>query len=294
MPHVKTRKQFGRELETLLSIAIDDGATQSKMALQFVSLENLHVGPHQPRQQFNEDALRELAESIKQQGILQPIVCREIAKGYEIIAGERRFRAAKIAGLIEVPIVVHNVPDTTALAFALIENIQREDLNPIEEAMALQRLLIEFTMTHEAVAKAVGRSRAAVTNLLRLLNLCDEVKAFVLSNQLDMGHARALLPLSPDEQLLLAQIIIKQQYSVRQAEALIARSQCPKVPDQLKPSDFDHLISNWEGLLAQKFRAQSSIKLDQKGGGKIILSFKSVQALEGIMKNISNFENSFE
>lgn len=283
----KIRRQFGRELEALLSVTQEDKVVkQNSASMLFLSIDQLQVSPYQPRQHFNEAALKELADSIKEQGILQPIVAREKGTYYEIIAGERRFRAAKLAGILEVPVVIHNVPDYTALAFALIENIQRQDLNPLEEAQALHRLLTEFSMTHEQVAGSVGRSRTAVTNILRLLNLSQTVKDHLLTGKIDMGHARALIPLSTQQQIDIANIIIAKKLSVRETEGYIQRQQIELQQPKSSALTLNPKIKVWEEDLFIKLASKSYIKINSHGAGKIMLSFSSIKNLEEIIRKI--------
>lgn len=213
-------KGLGRGLDSLLG---DDEATSATNdALMTLKVGELQPGKYQPRSYMDEEALQTLAASIKTQGIMQPILVRPLAVGgYEIIAGERRWRASQIAGLTEVPVVVRSIPDEAALAMALIENIQRENLNPLEEAQGIKRLIDEFDMTHEQAAEAVGRSRAAVSNLLRLLTLCAPVQEMLIHGKLDMGHARSLIGLSGAHQVILAERIVHDQLSVREAEKIV-------------------------------------------------------------------------
>jgi ParB family transcriptional regulator, chromosome partitioning protein len=230
-------------------------------------------------------ALNELAESIKAQGILQPILVRPIGiEQYEIIAGERRWRAARIAGLTSVPVAIRDIPDDAALAAALIENIQRENLNPLEEATGIVRLINEFKMTHEIAAKAVGRSRTAVTNLLRLLNLAQPVQELLLANQIDMGHARALLPLSNIKQTEIAHQIVKLQLSVRQTEALVARSETTKTK---KPIGADRDVVRLQEELADKLGTSVQIRSNKAGKGSIKLAFQSLAELDKILAKLS-------
>src|SRR6187549_140945 len=230
----KKPKGLGRGLEALLGPKFDDSAGAAEQSLASpglpasLLLDDMVPGQYQPRTRMDEGALYELAESIKAQGIMQPILVRQLSTGanagkYEIIAGERRFRAAKLAGLDTVPVLVKDVPDEAAAAMALIENIQREDLNPLEEAQGLKRLTDEFGMTHEEAARSVGRSRSTATNLLRLLHLSEPVQQMLLAGDLDMGHARALLALEGAEQILVANEVVARKLSVRDAELLVAR-----------------------------------------------------------------------
>ena len=213
-------KGLGRGLDSLLGD--DEAASATNDALMTLKVGELQPGKYQPRSYMDEEALQTLAASIKTQGIMQPILVRPLAVGgYEIIAGERRWRASQIAGLTEVPVVVRTIPDEAALAMALIENIQRENLNPLEEAQGIKRLIDEFDMTHEQAAEAVGRSRAAVSNLLRLLTLCAPVQEMLIHGKLDMGHARSLIGLSGAHQVILAERIVHDQLSVREAEKIV-------------------------------------------------------------------------
>ena len=222
MNAVAKKKGLGRGLEALLGGSPDiAAAVKSEAAPHVLPLERLQAGKYQPRTRMDEGSLQELAASIRAQGLMQPILVRPVsAEKYEIIAGERRFRAAHLAGLDEVPVLVKNVPDQAAAAMALIENIQREDLNPLEEAQGIQRLLDEFNFTHEQAAESVGRSRSAVSNLLRLLNLAAPVQTMLLAGDLDMGHARALLAVDAATQITLANQVVNKQMSVRETERL--------------------------------------------------------------------------
>ena len=220
----KKPKGLGLGLEALLGPRVSDSPVPEGLPTT-LALSALRAGKYQPRTRMDEGSLYELAESIKSQGVMQPILVRPVAGGaYEIIAGERRFRAARLAGLDTVPVLVKEVADEAAAVMALIENIQREDLNPLEEAQGLQRLVTEFQLTHEQAAQAVGRSRSAASNLLRLLNLAEPVQQMLLAGDLDMGHARALLALAAGEQVMAAQEIAARKLSVRDAERLVARS----------------------------------------------------------------------
>jgi ParB family chromosome partitioning protein len=248
-------------------------------------------GRYQPRLDIRQESLEDLADSIKAQGVVQPIVVRpirETAEGvrFEIIAGERRWRAAPLAGLQKVPVIVRDVPDEAAVAMALIENIQREDLNPLEEAMALSRLIAEFDMTHQQAAEAVGRSRAAVSNLLRLLELGDEVKALVEGRQLEMGHARALLGLAdPKAQAAAAREVVKKGLSVRETERLVKKLQAPPQKTAPAPSR-DPDIRRLEGELADKLGARVALQHSSSGRGKLVVSYNSLDELEGILGHI--------
>lgn len=282
-------KKLGGLGRGLSAIYYDDVTTISERGDQpyeIVSLDLLQPGDSQPRTQMSEEGLSELADSIRQQGIISPIVVRKTLSGrYEIIAGERRFRAAKLVGLSEVPVIVRTVDDRQALAMALIENIQRENLNPLEEALGIQRLIEECSYTHEQAAEAIGRSRTTTSNLLRLLNLTNEVKAMLLEGTLEMGHARALLPLDAAEQILMAKEIATRNLSVRQAEDLVKKYKekqpaCPKVV--IKTRDDLRL----EETLAESLGAVVKLTANQKGKGKIVIEFSSLNQLQGIVDKI--------
>lgn len=287
---MNTKKpRLGRGLEALLGTGTPAGAgVNLKDELRQLPLETLQRGKYQPRTHMDEAALAELAASIKAQGIVQPIVVREIADGhYEIVAGERRWRAAQIAGLATVPVVIRRIPDEAAIAIALIENIQREDLNPIEEAVALHRLSEEFGLTHQQVADAVGRSRTAVTNLLRLLSLNPDVRAALEQKQLDMGHARALLALSGGHQSRAAQQVIARGLSVRETEELVRRlSAEPTGKDASSRPSLDPDIRALQDRLSERLGARVSIAHQRGGKGKLIIEFNSNDELDGIMARI--------
>lgn len=259
----------------------------SNDSLRTVPVDLIQRGRYQPRLDMQADRLQELADSIKAQGVVQPIVVRPLAGGkYEIIAGERRWRATQMAGLHEIPAVVRDVPDRVAMCLGLIENIQRENLNPIEEALALQRLLREFEMTHEAVAEAVGRSRAAVSNLLRLLELHPGVRELVEQGQLDMGHARALLGLVADMQLEAAQRVISRDLSVRATEQLVRTMQAGKKGKRPKKRRPDPNITRLEQDLSERLGARVQLRHKGKTGGDIVIHYASLDELEGILAHI--------
>ncbi len=257
-------------------------------------IDLLQRGKYQPRIDMHQDTLQELADSIKVQGIIQPIVVRPVGEAvpgqplrYEIIAGERRWRAAQLAGLHEVPAVVRHIPDEAAVAMALIENIQREDLNPLEEARALERLISEFDMTHQTAAAAVGRSRAAVSNLLRLLELAEEVKSLLEHGQLEMGHARALLALTnPRKQLEAAGQVISKGMSVRETEALVRRMLQADSEAKTAPAKVDPNIKHLESDLAEKLGTKVQVQHSAKGAGKLIIAYNSLDELDGILGHI--------
>lgn len=271
-------KGLGRGLDALLA---GDSEENNKDTLQHLKLDQLQPGKYQPRTHMDQESLAELAESIKSQGIMQPILARALIAGnYEIIAGERRWRAARLAGLTEVPVLVRVVADEAALAMSLIENIQRENLNPLEEAAGIQRLINEFDMTHQLAAEAVGRSRSAVSNLLRLLNLAPPVQELLMHSQLDMGHARALLSLPNAGQITVANEIVGKGLSVREAERLVQRQQRPDVKPKAKP---DRDILRLQEDLAEKLGAVVTLKAQKKGRGKLIINYDSLEQLEDII-----------
>ncbi len=257
-----------------------------KHPLQTLPIEFLQRGKYQPRKDMNPEKLQELADSIKAQGVIQPIVVRKIAHDkFEIVAGERRWRASQLAGLQQVPVVIKDIDDRTAMAVALIENIQREDLNPLEEADALRRLLDEFEMTHQQVADAVGKSRVTVTNLLRLLELHPEVKKLLLSKQLEMGHARALLALDGHKQVAAANKIVKEGLTVRAAERLVKDSQIEAKQPKAKIIDQDTL--RLQEQLAMKLGAKVLIDHKENGAGKLVISYSSLDELDGLIQQFS-------
>ena len=286
----------GANLSTSLSdeLAIPEAAAASGKSAQDKELREIPVefvvrGKYQPRRDMHPDALEELAESIKAQGIMQPIVVRPLTEDnrYEIIAGERRWRAAQIAGLSEVPVLIRDVEDDAAIAMALIENIQREDLNPIEEAIALSRLQKEFELTQQEVADAVGKSRTAVTNTLRLMSLGDEVKKLLEYGDLEMGHARALLPLAAMEQLETARTVVTRGLSVRQTEALVRRIQQEKEQGKKgKDKKIDPDVKRLEDELTDKVGARVAIQYNAKGKGKLVISYNSLEELDGVLAHI--------
>ena len=263
--------------------------------LQKLPIDLLQRGKYQPRVDMRPETLQELADSIKAQGLVQPIVVRPISEGgagqsrrYEIIAGERRWRAAQLAGLHEIPAVVRHVPDNAAIAMALIENIQRENLNPLEEARALERLISEFEMTHATAAEAVGRSRAAVSNLLRLLDLVEEVKQLVEQREIEMGHARALLALeNRKQQAGVAALVAQKKLSVRETEALVKRlvAQPESTPDSASPRN-DPNIRKLESDLSEKLGAKVQVQHSSSGKGKLVISYHTLDELDGILAHI--------
>jgi ParB family chromosome partitioning protein len=287
---VTKKRGLGRGLDALLGI--DDSAesvTVSAAAnLGEIEMEEIHPGQYQPRRAIREEGLRELAASIKAQGVMQPIVVRRRPSGgYEIIAGERRWRAARLAGLDSIPALIKDVSDERAVAMALIENIQREDLNPLEEAQALQRLQEEFQLTQQQVADAVGKSRVAVTNLLRLIHLTPPVKTMLANGELEMGHARALLALPAQQQEEAARSVVTRGLSVRQTEALVRKLSepaplVPMVPPRSKDPDTVRL----ERELSDRIGAPVAITYDAKRGGSVVIRYSNIDELEGILKHL--------
>ena len=277
-------KGLGRGLDALLS-GSDEASGES---LHSLPLDRIGVGKYQPRTRMDEHSLAELAESIKAQGIMQPILVRPLDGGrFEIIAGERRWRAARRAGLKEIPALVRSVPDQAALALALIENIQREDLNPLEEAQGIARLISEFRLTHDAAAAAVGRSRSAVSNLLRLTQLPKQVQGYLHEGKLDMGHARALLALSGAQQVTAAARVVAEQMSVRDAERLVRAmlSPPPRHTTRGNASRDTDLVRLQEDL-AETLGARVRIDAGKKGAGKIVIEYSSLEQLDGILARL--------
>ncbi len=287
------KRSLGRGLDALLSSAPrllePEGGTDGQF--RQLGVELLKRGRYQPRMDFRQETLADLADSIRAQGVVQPIVIRPVRDSgdgarFEIIAGERRWRAAQLAGLHEVPVIVRDVPDEAAVAMSLIENIQRENLNPLEEAGALDRLIHEFDMTHQQAAEAVGRSRAAVSNLLRLLELCDEVKALVERRAIEMGHARALLGLAdPKSQAAAGREVAARGLSVRETERMVKRLQAPA----RKPAPAgrrDPNVLRLEAEIAEKLGAKVAVQHGASGGGKLIVSYNSLDELDGILAHI--------
>ena len=288
------KKGLGRGLEALLGANETPAAAVDGPNLPHVlALDVLLPGKYQPRTRMDEGALAELAESIRMQGVMQPILVRPAgADRYEIIAGERRVRAAALAGLSEVPVLVRDVPDESAAAMALIENIQREDLNPLEEAQGVQRLISEFHLTHEGAAAAIGRSRSATSNLLRLLNLAKPVQGFLMAGDLDMGHARALLAVDAATQITLANQIIAKRMTVRDAERLVARvgANFSLSPSKASRSSTGrgagNDIAQLETELSDRLATKVSIKMRAKNRGSVMIDFANFDQLEGVLEVI--------
>lgn len=280
------KKRLGRGLDALLGDLADAGSERRGLELRELPIDLLERGRYQPRTHMNKVALEELAQSIEAQGVLQPVVVRPLTGDrYEIIAGERRWRAAQLAGLESVPVVVRPIPDDAALAIALIENIQRENLNPVEEANGLQRLLDEFGLTHQQVADTIGRSRAAVTNLLRLLTLNPLSKQLLEEEKLEMGHARALLALSDSDQDKAAKEVAAKGLSVRQTEALVRRWQQQRNRRKPAPTRPGADIERLQQQLSDRLAAKVSIN-DRGGKGRVVIQYHSLEQLDGILDRI--------
>ena len=300
---VKKKRGLGRGLNALLGSAAEvnqltdpkpaptapttESAETANNGLRHIAIEMIQRGTYQPRVHFEPDALQELAESIKAQGVIQPIVVRPISAGkFELIAGERRWRACQLAGLHEIPAVVKDLNDQSAAAISLIENIQRENLNPLEESRALQRLIDEFEMTHQQVAEAVSRSRASVTNLLRLKDLNEDVKLLVDERKIDMGHARALLALSGAEQSQMANKAAKEGWSVRETEKQVKRrlNPAPKVTSSSASIDPD--IKRLQEQVSERLGAPVDVQHKSNGKGKLVINYSSLDELDGILAKI--------
>lgn len=278
-------KGLGRGLDSLL--AGDDSSDSNADALTTLKVGQLQPGKYQPRTHMDQESLASLAESIKAQGIMQPILVRSVAEDqYEIIAGERRWRASQLAGLTEVPVLIRDIPDEAALAMALIENIQRENLNPLEEAQGIKRLIDEFSMTHQLAAEAVGRSRASVTNLLRLLNLLPTVQNMLMQGEIDMGHARALLSLEGAKQVMAAEQVAAQQLSVREAEQLVKRLSA-EVKKPVKKVAEDRDVLRLQENLAEQLGAAVQIQTGRGGAGTLKIRYANLDQLDDIIAKLS-------
>ncbi len=270
----------------------------AKDSVQDLPVEYLQRGKYQPRKDMDPERLQELADSIRAQGIIQPIIVREVGYNrYEIVAGERRWRAGQLAGLAEVPVVIKDIEDRAAMAIALIENIQREDLNPLEEAEALLRLVAEFELTHQQVSEAVGRSRTTVTNLLRLNELEGAVKVFLISRQMGMGHARALLSLSAENQILLATKVAEEGLSVRVTEALVRKVQKAAeegegAAEQIKEKVFDRDALRLQEAITDFLGAKTTIKHKRNGQGSVVINYSNLDELDGIVSRF-NLKHDF-
>ena len=285
------KNPLGRNLSSMLSSSTLQQAAEvsETAALRDLPLDRIRPGAYQPRSVFDQARLEELAESIRQQGVIQPVVVRALADGdFELIAGERRWRAAQLAEIDAIPAVVREVSDETAVAMALVENIQREDLNPLEEATALRRLVDEFQLTHQEAAEAVGRSRSAVSNLMRLLELAGPVRELIDQGRLEMGHARALLALPETQQAAAAREIMGRQLSVRETEALVKRLLQPGKPrSKAVDPDILRLQDELTEKLCAKVRIQHQSGGRRKGKGKLVISYNSADELEGIIGHLA-------
>jgi ParB family chromosome partitioning protein len=287
------KRGLGRGLDALLGAAnpapAEAGATLAMGGndLRDIPVDLIRRGKYQPRGEMDQEALQELANSIKVQGVMQPIVVRPVgADTFEIIAGERRWRATQLAGLDSIPAMVRDVPDEAAIAMSLIENIQRENLNPIEEAVALQRLQLEFELTQQQVADAVGKSRTTVTNLLRLMSLRADVRTLLEHGDLEMGHARALLGLAGDDQSAAARTVVGKGFSVRQTEALVRKLVEDKDKQPVSAKTLDPNIRQLQDELSQKLGTRVQIQHSNKGKGKLVLNYNSLDELDGILHHI--------
>ena len=284
------KNPLGRNLSSMLSksalqhaVEDVDSETSGSDSLKNLPLDLINPGPYQPRSVFDEDRLQELAESIRHQGVIQPVVVRARGDNYELIAGERRWRAAQMAGIEKIPAIIRDVPDEIAIAMALVENIQRENLNPIEEATALRRLVDEFQMTHQEAGDSVGRSRSAVSNLLRLLELSEEVRELVDARHLEMGHARALLTLDASMQAQAAREVVSKGLSVRETEQLVRRLKNPPLP---KTRVLDPDVQLLQDKLAEKLCAKVKLTHNARGKGKLVIAYNSADELDGILAHL--------
>ncbi|MBK1671935.1 chromosome partitioning protein ParB [Ectothiorhodospira shaposhnikovii] len=287
----KRKTGLGRGLDALLSGAASgrpepEAGGADGAGLRHIPVEQISRGRYQPRVNMRPEALEALADSIRAQGVVQPVVVRSVSGGYELVAGERRWRAAQMAGLREIPAVVREVPDQAAAAMALIENIQREDLNPLEEANALQRLIHEFGMTHQQAAEAVGRSRAGVTNLLRLLDLEGPVKVLLDEGRLEMGHARALLALVEGEQVAAARQVAEKQLSVRETERLVQSLLKNAGQEAAPPPPRNPDVTRLESELSDRLGAKVNIQYNTRGKGRLVIQYNSLDELDGILGHI--------
>ncbi|ATQ73433.1 chromosome partitioning protein ParB [Massilia violaceinigra] len=287
----KKLKGLGRGLDALLG---GDGEGAKPDTPSILAVHQMQAGKYQPRTRMDEGALNELAASIKTQGIMQPVLVRPIGQDaltgavrYEIIAGERRFRAAQLAGLNEIPVLVRDVDDQAAAAMALIENIQREDLNPLEEAQGIHRLISDFNFTHEQAATAVGRSRSAVSNLLRLMNLAAPVQTMLMAGDVDMGHARALLAVDSASQISLANLVVAKRLSVRETEKLVARElEEQSNPTSARQKEKSGDITRLEEELSDKLATPVLFKMGPKGRGQMIIDFADLDILDGVLARL--------
>lgn len=288
------KRGLGKSLDALLAYTSTDNTQHNSIEaenkcqekLSMLSIQHIHRGKYQPRKDMDPKALEDLANSIRTQGIIQPLIVRPQGDQYEIIAGERRFRAAQLAGLTEVPAIIRHIPDESAIAIALIENIQRENLNPIEEAMALDRLIDEFGMTHNEVADAVGKSRSAVTNLLRLLILPEEIRNMLERGLIEMGHARTLVTLPESLQMEAAQVIIARELSVRETENLVRRLQEPHVQKTKHTPNPD--IMHLQDDLSKQLNMRVAIHCNAKGKGKLVIHYRNLSELDGLLSQFQS------
>ena len=277
-----TKKRLGRGIDELIP---RDRPVVTDSGLEEIPIELIQPGRYQPRSHFDPAAISQLAESIRSRGLMQPIVLRALeADRYEIIAGERRWRAAQLVGMEKITAIIRNVDDEAVLAMSLIENIQREDLNPLEEANALQRLTDEFQLTHEEIAKAVGKSRSTVTNMLRLCSLHPRVASMLQAGDIDMGHARALLTLDDERQVDVAQEIVRLGLNVRQTEVFVSELTKPKQPKKIRTKDADTL--RLEEDLSQRLGQPVQIRHSVKGNGKLIIAYNNLDELDGVLEKI--------
>lgn len=287
---ITKKRGLGRGLDVLLGQSESAGETPDRDGeMRHLPIELIHPGRYQPRKEMHREALEELASSIKTQGVMQPIIVRAVdGDSYEIIAGERRWRASQLAGLEQIPVIIRDVSDETSIAMSLIENIQREDLNPMEEARALKRLLDEFKLTHQQVAYAVGKSRTTVTNFLRLTSLNTKVSQMLERGDLEMGHARALLPLVDDQQKRAAAEVARKHLNVRQAEALVKRMLRPAATKEPQQDRETRIL---EERISEKIGQPVAIRHSVKGKGKLIISYNSLDELDGILEHLTAKES---
>lgn len=287
----KKRGLGERGLGALLAnsrVSLGEDSSRHDGELRDIPVDLIQRGRYQPRRDMDPEALKELADSIRQQGVMQPVVVRPIGEGrYELIAGERRWRATQLAELDRIPAIIRDVPDEAAIAMALIENIQRENLNPIEEAFALQRLQDEFGLTQAQVAEAVGKSRTTITNLLRLIQLSEDVRVMLEHGDLEMGHGRAMLTLPPEQQLQVARQVVARSLSVRQTEALVRRlQQQAEQPAPAADKGLDPNIRRLQQDLSERLGASVAISHGRKGKGKVVIEYNSLDELDGILGHI--------
>ena len=280
----KEKKSLGRGLDSLLG----EGTVKNQSTVTEIPVEELAPGQYQPRKRMHKDTLEELSDSIKQQGVLQPIVVRKQASGlYEIVVGERRWRAAQLAGLETVPSIIKDINNSQAARISLIENLQREDLNAMDQARGLQRLQMEFNLSQEDLGSAVGKSRSSITNLLRLTKLSQDVQKMLEQGMIEMGHARALLSLKEEKQAALARDIVKRKLSVREVEGLVSKENTTTKPKERKDTK-DPNTKQIEKEISEEIGATTEITIKKRGGGKLTINFNSPDHLQGILKKIKN------